>query len=145
MHMYAERIREAVPLELIHVAEVTAREVAANRMSSVALLGTRYVMEGDFYLSKLQGAGLRALTPGEADRAYIHRAIFEELTKSKFLPKTKERFIEIIAELKEQGAEGVILGCTEIPLLIKQEESPLQLFDTTKFHAAAAESRALDG
>ncbi len=143
MHMFADRIREEVPIELVHVAEVTAGSVLEAGIDTVTLLGTKYVMQGDFYIDKLQASGLRVLTPDEADQDYIHAAIYSELTKNQFLPETRSRFLDIIAKLEKQGAKGVILGCTEIPLLIKPKDCPLPLFDTAKLHAAAAVAKAL--
>ena len=144
MHMHADRVIAAVPIELVHVAEVTAEAVKERGIETVALLGTKYVMEGSFYRRKFEKAGVQVLTPNEADRAYIHQAIFDELTKEKFLPETKQRFLEIIASLEEQGAKGVVLGCTEIPLLISQSDSAIPLFNTIQLHVAAAVTRALE-
>ncbi len=110
----------------------------------MALLGTKYTMELGFYQQELEKFGVSTIIPGDADRQYIHDAIYNEMGKNIFLASTKERFIAIIQTLEKQGAEGVILGCTEIPLLIKQHDSPIPVFDTTQIHAAAAVAFALD-
>ena len=123
---------------------MTADAVLDQGIDTVALLGTKYVMQGDFYLQKLKDSGLKVLTPDEADQNFIHEAIYGELTKNQFLPETRDRFLEIIAKLEKQGVQGVILGCTEIPILIKREDCLLTLFDTTKLHAAAAVARATE-
>ena len=109
----------------------------------VALLGTKYTMQLDFYKDKLSADGIDTIIPREEDIHYINNAIYSEMSKSLFLPETKTRFISIINELIHQGAEGIILGCTEIPLLIKQEDCPVPVFDTTNIHVRAAVEFAL--
>jgi aspartate racemase len=142
MHMHAERIRSQVPLELVHIAEATAEAITQAQIKSVGLLGTKYVMEGEFYLQTLQNAGLRVLIPDQGDREFVHTAIYDELTQNRFVPETKSRLLAIIERLQADGAEGAILGCTELPLIVAQPESALPLFDTTKLHADAVVARA---
>jgi aspartate racemase len=112
-------------------------------MKKVGLLGTRMTMEQEFYKKKLVDAGIEVLTPGKEERDFIQHTINDELVKSQFLPKSKQGFLDIIARLQVQGVEGIVLGCTEIPLLIKQEDTPLPVLDTTRIHSLAAVDFAL--
>ena len=113
-------------------------------MTRVGLLGTRYTMEEDFYTGRLRERfGITVLVPAADDRAAVHRIIYDELVRGKIEPASRAAYREIIARLAARGAEGVILGCTEIPLLIKPEDSPIPVFDTTAIHAYAAVDLAL--
>lgn len=113
-------------------------------MKKIGLLGTRYTMEEDFYTGRLQkNFGLDVLLPGKPERDEVHRVIFEELVVGKVLPDSRRKYLQIIQSLADRGAEGVILGCTEIGLLVKQEDCELPLFDTTLIHARAAVEMAL--
>jgi aspartate racemase len=143
MHMHAERVQAAVPVPLIHIVEATAKQIRLKGMKRIGLLGTRMTMEREFYRKKLNDAGIEVLVPDKDEREFIQRTINDELVKNLFLPKSKEGFLEIIERLKSQGAEGVILGCTEIPLLVKQEDTDLPVFDTTLIHSLAAVDFAL--
>jgi aspartate racemase len=143
MHRLAPAIQAAVGIPLIHVAEVTAQAVKKRSIGKVSLLGTKFTMELDFYPQTLQKHGITTIIPGNDDRDYIHATIYNELGKGNFSPEIKGRYLQIIDKLVEQGAEGVILGCTEIPLLIKQEDCPIPVFDTTLIHASAAVEFAL--
>lgn len=143
MHMHAERVQAAVPVPLIHIVEVTAKQIRMRSMKKIGLLGTRMTMEREFYRNKLIEAGLEVAVPEKEEREFIQRTINDELVKNVFLPKSKQGFLEIINGLKAQGAEGAILGCTEIPLLIKQEDTDLPVFDTTRIHSLAAVDFAL--
>lgn len=143
MHMHAERVQAAVPVPLIHIVEATARQIRMRSMKKIGLLGTRMTMEREFYRNKLIEAGLEVAVPEKEEREFIQRTINDELVKNVFLPKSKQGFLEIINGLKAQGAEGAILGCTEIPLLIKQEDTDLPVFDTTRIHSLAAVDFAL--
>jgi aspartate racemase len=143
MHRFAQQVREETGLPLIHIGEVTAIEVRKKGLKKVGLLGTRYTMEMDFYHEKFQEQGIVSLVPDKKNRDYIHDAIFHELLNEKFLPETKKRFLEIMDDLALKGAEGIILGCTEIPLLINQKDTTLPLFNTTEIHARAAVDYAL--
>ena len=137
-HQYAEDIQQALRVPLIHIGEETANSIVSSGMKKVGLLGTRYTMEMDFYKEKLAEQGIETLIPGEEDRKFIHQCISEELLQNQFLPETKSRFLQIIQQLQADGAEGIVLGCTEIPLLIKPEDCELPLFNTTQIHAQAA-------
>jgi aspartate racemase len=143
MHMHAERVQEAVSVPLIHIVEATAKQIHAKSMKKIGLLGTKMTMEREFYRKKLNAAGIDVLVPEKEEREFIQRTINDELVKTLFLPKSKQGFLEIISQLRKQGAEGVILGCTEIPLLIKQEDTELPVFDTTRIHSLAAVDFAL--
>jgi aspartate racemase len=143
MHKMADEVGAAVGIPLIHVAEETAKVISGKQLKKVALLGTKYTMQLDFYKDKLSGHGIAAIIPSEEDINYVNDAIYSEMSKSLFLPATKGRFISIINDLIQQGAEGIILGCTEIPILIKQEDCPVPVFDTTNIHARAAVGFAL--
>jgi aspartate racemase len=143
MHMHAEQVQAAISVPLIHIAEATARQIQLKQMKKIGLLGTRLTMEKEFYRKKLNQAGIEAVVPEKDDREFIQRTINDELLKPLILPTSKQRFLQIIRKLKAQGAEGVVLGCTEIPLLIKQEDTDLPVFDTTRIHSLAAIDFAL--
>lgn len=143
MHKVADRIQASIGIPVIHIAEVTALEIQKQALPVVALLGTRYVMQMDFYKDKLSARGIDILIPDQADTDYINNAIYTEFGKGIFLPATKQQFIKIINKLIAQGAKGVISGCTEIPLLISQDDCSVPVFDTTKIHAGAAVDFAL--
>ena len=131
----------AIPL--LHIADVTAERVRAAGVRQVGLLGTRYVMEEEFYRRRLEGHGLRVSVPGADERAEVNRVIFEELVLGRIEPASRRRFAEIMASLVAAGAEGVIAGCTEITMLVQPSDVAVPLFDTTELHALAAVDRAL--
>jgi aspartate racemase len=143
MHKVANEVKAAISIPLIHIADVTADEIKMSNLDVVALLGTKYTMQMDFYKEKLSGYGIKTIIPNERDVAVVNDAIYQELGRGIFLEKTKNEFIRIINDLGESGAKGVILGCTEIPILIKQSDCKLPLFDTTFLHAKAAVNFAL--
>jgi aspartate racemase len=145
MHHIAEEVAAVIHIPLIHIAEVVAKAIHEKNVSTAALLGTKYTMLFDFYKKKLAAAGIKTLIPDEQDIEIINQSIYGELAKGILLPDTKEKFLTIINKMIEQGAGGVILGCTEIPLLIKQEDSPVPAFDTTLLHAKAAVDFVLAG
>lgn len=142
-HLIAEGVRQKLGVPLIHIAETAAEEIASHNIKKVILLGTRITMEQDFFKNKLIEKQIEVLIPGADDRQLIHNAIFEEFGKDIFTAKTKAEFLRIINGLIAQGGEGVILGCTEFPHLIKPEDCSLPLFDTTILHANAAVKFAL--
>lgn len=143
MHRIAAEVQQAVSIPVIHIACATGSAIQQKHLKKVALLGTKYTMELGFFQQELERFGISTIIPAGADRQYIHDAIYYEMGKNIFLASTRERFISIIKTLQENGAEGVILGCTEIPLLIKQSDAPLPVFDTTQIHAEAAVAFAL--
>jgi len=144
MHKIAAEVQAKVSIPVIHIAAATAKNIEKQGLSKVALLGTKYTMELGFYQRELQKHHVSTIIPDEADRQYIHDAIYNEMGKNIFLPATKKQFLVIIDKLIKEGAEGVILGCTEIPLLLKQQDCPIPVFDTTLIHAAAAVAFALE-
>ena len=143
LHMHADRVQAAISVPLIHLIDVTADAVKRGGISSVGLLGTRLTMERDFYVERLNANGIEAMVPDQGERDFINRTIEEELVKSVFLPESREGFLTIIRRLADRGAGGVILGCTEIPLLVEPHHSPIPSFDTTQLHAMAAVEFAL--
>ncbi|OQX82288.1 MAG: aspartate racemase [Bacteroidetes bacterium 4484_276] len=142
-HMFAERLQQEIKLPLIHIGEATARAINDRGFQKVALLGTKFTMEMDFYKAKLNKYGIEMMVPAKDDRVFIHRAIMDELLKNDFRPKTKAKFLDIISNLIDDGAQGIVLGCTEIPLLVKPEDIDVPLFNTTEIHALAAVEFAL--
>ena len=145
MHRMADEIEAATRMPLVHIADATAQAIRALGMKTVGLLGTRFTMEEDFYRGRLQNKhNLNVIIPEEAQRELVHRVIYEELVKGEIRADSRDAFKEVIMRLKARGAQGVILGCTEIPLLIQQEDVDLPVFDTTHIHAEAAVDWALD-
>ena len=142
-HIVADDVQQNIDIPIIHIAEAVEAKITGWHMKKVALLGTRITMEQDFFKNKLTQKGIEVLVPGEEDRQFLHDSIFKELAKGIFTAETKVRFINIINGLIAQGAEGVILGCTEFPMLIKQEDCTVPTFDTTDIHANAAVKFAL--
>ena len=138
MHKYAEIVKQHAGLPLVHVTDETAREINEQGLSKVGLLGTKITMAQPFYKERLATHGIEALVPDEAQQDFINYIIFNELSKEEFKPETKARLIEIIEDLRSKGAEGVIMGCTEIPLILKQGDVDIPLFDTLTIHAMAA-------
>ncbi|MEM2598950.1 MAG: aspartate/glutamate racemase family protein [Thermoproteota archaeon] len=139
MHKVAEKIQESLRIPLIHIVDATAVEIRRRGLKKVALLGTRFTMEDEFYKGRLKEKhGIDTIIPGEADRGRIHRIIYGELCKGVVKQSSKRETVRIIRKLAARGVEGVILGCTEIPLLVKQEDAAIPLFDTTEIHAKAA-------
>ena len=143
MHKLYEQIQQELKIDLLHIADAAAEKVLQANIKKVGLLGTRQTMEQDFYRLRFEQKGIQVLIPEEKERGIVHRVIFEELCLGKINPDSKDEYIKIIEELTAKGAEGIILGCTEIPLLIKQENSRVPLFDTTCIHAMKAVDRAI--
>lgn len=143
MHKVAPKVQSMITIPLLHIAEVTADALKEKNINSVALLGTKYTMLQDFYKVKLEEAGVNVLIPGERDIEYINDVIFKELCLGVINNAAKQEFLRIIKELSGNGAQGAILGCTEIGLLVKQEDTAVPLFDTTLIHAKAAAIAAL--
>ena len=143
MHKVADSIESAVSIPLLHLADVTAQAVGAAGMTTVGLLGTAFTMEQAFYTERIGNHGVSVLVPDAAQRAIVHRVIYEELVRGIVTQGSRAEYVAIIASLRDRGAEGVILGCTEIELLIDQDASPLPVFPTTRIHAEAAVRLAL--
>ena len=144
MHKLFEQIQDGINIELIHIADATAEKVLRVNMTKVGLLGTRPTMEEAFYKSRLEERGIQVLIPNQQDRELVHQVIFDELCLGKIREESKKEYKRIMEELIAMGAEGIILGCTEIHLLIKQEDSRVPLFDTTYIHAVTAVEKALN-
>lgn len=144
MHRMADEVQAAIRIPLLHVVDATAGVVKQRGLTSVGLLGTRFTMEEDFYRGRLERKhGLEVHVPEAADRELVHRVIYEELVAGELKRESKEAFLSIIHRLVRAGARGIILGCTEIGLLVKDEDSTVPLFDTTRIHALAAVEQAL--
>lgn len=144
MHKVIERVAERTRLPILHIADETADQIKKQGIGKVGLLGTKYTMEQDFYKSRIESREIEVLIPKENERDLINKTIFGELCLGKIQEPSKEYFKKIIEKLIADGAEGIILGCTEIGLLIKQEDSPVPLFDTTVIHARGAVEEALN-
>ncbi|MFW0736326.1 aspartate/glutamate racemase family protein [Flavobacterium sp. T12S277] len=139
MHLIADRLEEAIDIPIIHIATATAVEIQKKEVKKVGLLGTKFTMELDFFKDKLAANGIETIIPkNDADRDFMHTTIFEELGRGLVTETTKKRYLEIANQLIEEGAEGIILGCTEIPLVIKPEDVAVPVFDTTLIHSLAA-------
>jgi aspartate racemase len=146
MHRLAEDVQKQINIPLLHIADATAERVKEQGLRKIGLLGTKFTMEEDFYKGRLiERHGLEILIPDEEERQRVHRVIYDELVLGIIKPASTAKYIEIIDTLIERGAEGVILGCTEIGLLIGQEDVQIPLFDTTHIHATAAVEYALEG
>jgi aspartate racemase len=144
MHFAADRIAASVGIPLLHIADATARHILAGGVRRVGLLGTAFTMEQPFYRERLEGFGLETLVPGPEDRAELHRIIFAELVSGIVRPESRAALLAMISPLRARGAEGIVLGCTEIMLLIGQDDTDLPVFDTTTLHAMAAVDFALE-
>jgi len=144
MHKVAQEIQANTAIPFLHIADATAQRVLEAGMHKIGLLGTRFTMEEDFYKGRLvENFGLQVLVPDTDAREVVHRVIYEELVLGRIEPASKVQYLAIIQQLEQQGAHGVILGCTEIGLLVQQEDCRLPLFDTTRIHAEAAVAYAL--
>nr|WP_283949828.1 aspartate/glutamate racemase family protein [Limobrevibacterium gyesilva] len=144
MHRMADQVQAAIRMPLLHIADPTAERLRAAGMRRVGLLGTAFTMEQDFYKGRLvERHGLEVLVPEEEDRATVHRVIYDELVQGRVEPASRQAYRQVIARLAERGAEAVILGCTEIMLLVQPEDSAVPLYDTTAIHAEAAVELAL--
>lgn len=138
MHKVAPQIQKQIQIPIIHIADATADVLDQNKIKKVALLGTKYTMTQDFYKKKLVARGIEVLVPDAEDIELINHVIYNELCLGTIAEKSRSQFVRVIEQLKRRGAQGVILGCTEIGLLIHQQDSPLPVFDTTQIHARKA-------
>ncbi len=144
MHLVAPMIEAAVDRPLLHIADATAARIRDAGLERVALLGTRFTMERDFYRARVEAAGLSVLIPDAPQRQAVHRVIYEELCLGRILDASRDDYRAIITDLIDRGAQGVILGCTEIGLLVGAGDADVPLFDTARIHAEAAADWALD-
>lgn len=138
MHLVAPMIQSKIAVPFLHIVDATAGAILAKNIDKVALLGTQFVMQQDFYKDKLAEFGIASIVPDSTAQAEIHRIIFQELCVGEIKPSSKQYYLEVINQLKQQGTKGVILGCTEIGLLIAQEDLDIPAFDTALLHAQMA-------
>jgi aspartate racemase len=138
MHKVAPTIERAISIPLLHIADTTASAITSAGISKVGLLGTRFTMEQDFYVGRLQEHGLDVLVPDAGGRDLVHRVIYDELCLGRVRPESRERYREVIAGLVARGAQGILLGCTEITMLVGPQDCGVPAFDTTALHALAA-------
>lgn len=144
MHKVVEFIEPKINIPVLHIADATAKEVKKANIKTVGLLGTKYTMEHDFYKNRIESQGIKVLIPDDSEREMVNRVIFEELCLGIISESSRDYYKKVIKNLVDRGAEGIILGCTEIGLLIKQEDVEIPLFDTTKIHAVQAVIKALE-
>jgi len=144
MHKVAPIIMNEISIPFLHIAKATANRILSQGLQSVALLGTQFTMEQDFYRGALELEGLKVNVPDGSDRAKVHDIIYNELCLGHIKPESKSEYLNIIQHLEQQGAQGIIAGCTEIGLLIQQEDIGIPLFDTARIHAEAAVNYALE-
>ena len=138
MHKVAPRIQERIHIPIVHIAEATAAALRENGITRVGLLGTKYTMTQDFYRDKLIAAGIEVVIPEGADVEMVNSVIYQELCLGIIREESKEKYLEVIGKLADRGAQGIILGCTEIGLLVQQRDIPIPVFDTTLIHAKKA-------
>jgi aspartate racemase len=144
MHKMAPQVESHISIPLLHITDVTAEQIKIKGQKKVGLLGTRFTMEQEFYKGRLKKAhGIEVIIPDEEQREIIHNILYKELVQGEISHQSKDKFKDIIASLESRGAEGIILGCTEIPLLVKQKDYDIPLYDTTDIHARAAVEFAL--
>jgi len=138
MHKVADIIEGEVKVPIIHIADATAEKIKERGLTSVGLLGTKFTMEEDFYKERLRRHGIEVLVPDKKEREIVNSIIYDELVKGIIRDESKQKLINIINRLADRGAQGVILGCTELPLLAKEDDVKIPIFDTTKIHAISA-------
>jgi aspartate racemase len=143
MHLCVEAIGQAINIPIVHIAEVTADQIKEAQLDKVALLGTKFTMERDFFKNILMDKGIDVIVPGQKDRDLVHEIIYKELVRGEITLASKKIYLEIIDTLRAKGVQGIILGCTEIPLLIGPEDTDIPLFNTTKIHAEKTVELAL--
>lgn len=144
MHKVVPEMKKYINIPVIHIAEAAYGRIAPNGIKNIGLLGTKYTMLQDFYKSILIDKGLNVIIPDEEDIEFINNVIFNELCCGEINPKSKQKFIEIVEKLKKKGAEGIILGCTEIVMLISQKDIDIPVFDTTAIHAETAAQMSIE-
>ena len=144
MHKVAPDIQKNINIPILHIAEATADELDKKNIKKVALLGTKYTMEQDFYKNKIVDRGIEVIIPNDEDRAEVNRVIYEELCLGNIMSLSKKRFLDVMEKLAKEGAQGVILGCTEIGLLVQQKDTDIPLFDTAAIHAERAALKLIE-
>ena len=145
MHKIFDQVQAAVKIPLLHIADLTTQELKKNQIDRVGLLGTKYTMQQDFYKSRLHASGIEVIIPNEPDIELVNQVIYNELCLGIVAGESKKKFLRIIEDLVANGAEGIILGCTEIEMLIKQTDLSFPMFNTTRIHAESAAKYALTG
>jgi aspartate racemase len=144
MHKVVEYVEGKINVPILHIADATAKQIKKLEISTVGLLGTKYTMEQDFYKSRIESNGIKVLVPKMAERDIVNKVIYEELCLGKIQQSSRDYYKKVIKSLVENGAEGIILGCAEIGLLVKPEDSDVPLFDTTVIHAIESVNKALE-
>lgn len=144
MHKIAPQMEQATAMPLLHIADATAKALLNDGITSVGLLGTKFTMEQAFYREKLEQQGITVIIPGDNERSVVHRIIYDELCRGIITPESKTSYLDVVASLAARGAQAVILGCTEIGLLIQSSDTPVALYDTTEIHADQAVALALN-
>lgn len=144
MHKVVQSIEEHINIPILHIADATASQIKKCNVQRIGLLGTKYTMEQDFYKSRIESNGIKVLVPNAREREEVNTIIYEELCLGTIRQSSKEYYKKVIQNLVGNGAEGIILGCTEIGLLVKKDDSKIPLFDTTKIHAIEAVNKALE-
>jgi aspartate racemase len=144
-HRVAEIIQRSIHIPLLHIADVTAGEIVKAGISTVGLLGTRFVMEQEFYKERFRAQGIDVVIPDRPARDYVHNVIFNELCVGQVIPESKKKMRTVILDLQLAGANAVVLACTELPLLVRVEDTPVRLFDTMALHVTKAVTMALEG
>ena len=142
-HMAADIIQKNIAIPLIHIVEETSKEITKHNLNKIGLIGTRFTMEQSFFKKKLSKYGISTIIPEKDERDYIHNTIFNEFARGIFSDEIKKNYLQIMDNLMQRGAEGIILGCTEIPMLLKPGDCKMKTFDTTLIHATAAVNFAL--
>ena len=143
MHKVIDYIEAKITIPVLHIADATANQIKKSNLKTVGLLGTKYTMEQDFYKSRIESNGIKVLVPNDTEREQVNKIIYEELCLGNIKQSSREYYKEVIKNLVSHGAEGIILGCTEIGLLVKQEDCEVSLFDTTEIHALESVNEAL--
>lgn len=144
MHKVIGHMEEKISIPILHIADATANQIKKSNISTIGLLGTKYTMEQDFYKSRLESSGIHVLVPDQSERELVNKVIYEELCVGEIKQVSREYYKAVMERLVECGAEGIILGCTEIGLLVKQEDATVPLFDTTVIHAVEAVNKSLE-
>lgn len=144
MHKVAPQIQKKISIPIVHIADTTAEELEKKNVRKVALLGTKYTMTQDFYKERIKSRGIDVIIPNEVDIELVNNIIYDELCMGNINDESRKQYVRIIEQLKNEGAEGVILGCTEIGLLIKQDDTSLPVFDTTQIHAYVSALKSIN-
>lgn len=143
LHIVFDKVQQEISIPLINIIEVTAEAIKKEEIKTVGLLGTIFTMSKDFYKAGLEARGVSTLVPDRKDQEFVNRVIYEELIRGLVKPESKKGYVRVVKKLKEKGAEGIVLGCTEIPLLIKEKDCGVRLYDTTLIHAEKALNYAI--